>query len=426
MIFIKKHIKELRNFLFLWIGQSMSSLGTSMTGFAISIWAFEKTGSALVLSISAILVMLPRMLVGILIGPFVDRNDKKKIMICADIGTGICTLMLFFLLRGEALEIWHIYVLNIMTSILGSFQSLAGNVAVSAIIPKKHYVRANGLQSFSGGVIQIIAPALAVLLLSFAGIIGVIAIDLITMTLACLSLVFLVKIPDIHKGEKEKFNARNYFSELIDGFKAVRASMLLCRLMLFMIFINIISSIASFGLLTPMILARSGNNEVALAVVNSAVGLGGLIGAILILTITTRMRKTKMIFICCALSFIFGDILFALSNSLVFWAAAGFMSSVFIPAINANEMYFWRTIIPIELQGRAFAVKYLLQSGAIPIGMLAGGLLADYIFEPFMERPLFPLGYIFGEGSGAGMALMFFISGAVGIVVWFWGFLMVH
>ena len=420
MKLIKNYYKELRNFLTLWLGQSMSSLGTTMTGFAISIWAFERTGSALVLSVSALLVMLPRMLIGVLISPFVDRNNKKRIMICADIGTGICTFALFLLLRFGALEIWHIFGLNIITSILGSFQSLAGNVAVSAIIPKKHYVRANGLQSFSSGIVQAMAPALAAVLLSFVGIIGVIVVDLITMAFACLSLIFFVKIPAIHAEDKEnkpKFNAQNYFGELLGGFRAVRASALLCRLMLFMILINVISSMASYGLLVPMILARSGNSEIALAVVNSAVGLGGIVGALLILSMPPRIKKIRMISLCCLLSFLFGDILFALGNALVFWAAAGFMSAVFIPAINANETFFWRTITPIELQGRAFAVKYAIQSGAIPVGMLAGGILADFVFEPFMEQPPLLLGRIFGIGSGAGMALMFFISGFIGIAL---------
>ena len=414
---VSKHISELQNFLTLWLGQSLSSLGTTMTSFAITIWAFERTGSALVLSISAVLIMVPRMITGLMIGPFVDRKNKKQIMIYADIGTGICTLVLFLLLRFETLEIWHIFSLNIITSILSSFQSLAGNVAVSAIIPKKYYVRANGLQSLSGGMIQVIAPALAVVLLSFLGISGVILIDLITMTIACLSLIFFVKIPNINKESKDKFNARNYFGELFDGFKAVRASALLCRLMLLMILVNVVSSMASFGLLSPMILARSENNEVALAVVNSSLGIGGIVGALLIFAIPARTRKSRIIFLCCLLSFIFGDMLFALSNTLIFWAIAGFMSSVFIPAINANETYYWRTIIPLELQGRAFAVKYAVQSGAIPIGMLAGGLLADYVFEPFMEQPLPLLSNIFGVGNGTGMALIFFISGVIGVAL---------
>jgi len=444
-----------------------------MTGFAVSIWAFERTGSALVLSVSAMLVMLPKMLAGVFVSPFVDRNNKKRIMICADMGTGICTFIMFLLLRFYTLEIWHIFAINFATSVLGSFQTLASSVAVTAITPKKHYIKANGLQSLSGGMVQVIAPALAAVLLGFVGIVGIIAIDLATMTFACLSLAAFVKIPATHETDtalKSKFihngyivsepqnqsakrrifgvkqgsaaaagqegpqegadavarqkdklptlvlwfadyNMQNYANDLRSGFKVVRASALLFRLMLFMTVLNFITSMASYGLLAPMILARSGNSEVALAVVNSAWGLGGIAGALLILVLPSGKNKVRIIFICYFLSVIFGDVLFSLGSSLVFWAITGFLGSVFIPAITANTTYYWRAIVPIELQGRAFAVRYAIQSAAIPLGVLVGGFLADFVFEPFMMQPPPVLGHIFGVGSGAGMALMFFISG---------------
>lgn len=411
---IKIYIAEMRNFLTLWLGQSVSSLGTTMTGFAISIWAFEQTGSALVLSVSALLVMLPRMLMGVFVSPFVDRNNKKRIMIYADIGTGVCTFVLFLLLRFDALEIWHIFGINLITSILGSFQTLANNVVVSAIIPKKHYVRATGLQSFSSGMVEVIAPALAAVLLGFIGIVGVIAVDLMTMAFACLSLAFFVKIPTLRlesKSDKLKFNARNYLNDLSSGFKVVKASALLYRLMLFMAVLNFITSMAAYGLLAPMVLARSGDNEVALAVVSSAVGLGGVVGALVILAVPTRTERVRMIFLCYFISVIIGDMLFALGNNLAFWAVTAFLGAAFVPAITANATYLWRTIIPIELQGRAFAARYAIQSAAIPLGVLVGGFLADFVFEPFMEQPPLLLSRVFGTGSGAGMALMFFISG---------------
>jgi len=413
---IKIYIAEMRNFLTLWLGQSVSSLGTTMTGFAISLWAFERTGSALVLSVSALLVMLPRMLMGVFVSPFVDRNNKKRIMIYADIGTGVFTFVLFLLLRFDALEIWHIFGINLITSILGSFQTLANNVAVSAIIPKKHYVKAAGLQSFSSGMVEVIAPALAAVLLGFIGIVGVIAVDLITMVFACLSLAYFVKIPALRlesKNNKPKFNVRIYLSDLSNGFKVVKASALLYRLMLFMAVLNFITSMAAYGLLAPMVLARSGNNEVALAVVSSAVGLGGVVGALVILAVPTRTKRVHMIFLCYFISVIIGDMLFALGSSLALWAVTAFLGAAFVPTITANATYLWRTIIPIELQGRAFAVRYAIQSAAIPIGVLVGGLLADFVFEPFMAQPPLLLGRVFGSGDGAGMALMFFLSGFI-------------
>lgn len=401
-----KYIFPLKNFWYLWFGQSISLLGSSMTGFAITIWAFEKTGSALVLSISGMLIMIPKMVVGILAGPLVDRLNKKTIMICTDIGAELCTLILFILLQQEMLEIWHIYAINIVNSVLSSFQSPASNVAVSAVVPKEHYVKTSGLQSFSDGTVQILAPVFAATLLGIMGMTGIIIVDLSSMVFACISLAFLVKLPAISKRGERNFSVKQYSGELTQGFDTVRKSDLLRRLMLFMLFINFIAGVTYYTLLSPMILARTSNNSLALSFVNGAVGLGSMVGALLVLLIPSGKRKIKTMFLCCTLSFLLGDVFLSLGTTLVLWIVAGFFSSLFLPMFNANEGYFWRTVIPLELQGRAFSLKYALQSGIIPVGMLFGGLLADFVFEPLMIN----------SGKGAGMALMFLVSGVLGTV----------
>ena len=420
MNFFNKYVKPLKNFLFLWFGQSLSQIGSTMTGFAVTIWAFEKTGSALVLSISALLIMVPDMIFGILAGPLVDRANKKTIMILADIGTGICTLALFLLLRNEALEIWHIYIINVVKSTMNSFQSLASNVAVSAVVPKEYYVKTSGLQSFSGGVMQVLAPVFAAILLGIVGITGVIIFDFVSLAFACITLAAFVKIPMMHgragnevsdrsvirAKEKITCNIKQYFTNLDQGYKVVKGSTLLWNLLLFMIPVNLIAGVTYYSLISPMILARTSNDSRALLFVNAAIGTGSMAGALLVFLIPSGKRKIKTMLVCLALSFLLGDVLFAIGTNLYVWVMAGFFTSVFLPLFRANEGYYWRTIIPLELQGRAFSLKYALQSGVAPIGMILGGLLADYVFEPLMAR----------KGSGAGMALMFFITGVLGTI----------
>ena len=416
MKFIIQKLLPLKNFLFLWLGQSLSQIGSTMTGFALAIWAFQKTGSALVLSISGLLILVPEMIVGVLAGPFIDRANKKTVMILSDLGTGFCTLALFLLLNNEALEIWHIYIFNTVKSSLNRFQSLASNVTVSAVVPKRHYVKAGGLQSFSDGLTQIIAPVFAAVLLGAVGITGVIIFDFATLAFACVTLITFVKIPDITNKTKAKFNFRQYIVELKQGYEIIKASDLLRKLLIFMVFVNLLAGITSYGLLTPMILARSANDSQALLYVNAAIGLGGIAGALLVLVIPSGKKKLKTIFICLALSFLLGDMLLAIGNTISIWIMAGFFSSLFLPLFRANEGYYWRTIIPLELQGRAFSLKYILQSGIAPIGMLIGGLLADYTFEPLLIH----------KGHGAGMALMFLITGILGTIYCLSGLFILH
>lgn len=421
MHFIKTII-ELRNFIILWLGQSISLLGSSMTSFAITVWAFERTGSALTLSISGMLILAPKMLLGVFVGPFIDRMNKKVIMLISDLGGGLCTFMLFLLLRADALEIWHIYSLNFLGSILASFQYPASDVAVSLIVPKKYYMKASGLQSFSSGTIQILAPIFAALLLGFTNMSVVILFDFLTLIFACSTLGFLVKIPRVGKRKEEKFSFRHHLLELRKGFSIIWDSLLLKKLLIFMAVINLLAGLTYYNILSPMILARSGNDAKVLGFVNGAIGLGGIVGGFLIIFMPAMKSKVKTMFLYAGLSFFLGDFLFAFGNSMWIWGMAGFLSSVFIPPLIANESYFWRTIIPIEMQGCAFSFKYAMKSGMIPVGMLFGGILADCVFEPLMANELNPLLFIFNSGKGMGMALMFLLTGILGTTLSVMGF----
>ncbi len=422
MSFIEAII-QLRNFILLWLGQSISSLGSSMTSFAITIWAFERTGSALTLSISGMLIMAPKMVLGVFVGPLIDKMNKKAVILISDIGAGVCTLTLFLLLRADSLEIWHIYSLNLIGSILGSFQYPANDVAVSLIVPQKYYIKASGVQSFSSGVIQILAPIFAALLLGFTDMHVVILFDFASLVFACSTLAFFVKIPFSQKTKGQKFNMMHHLSELRSGFLLIWDSILLKKLLLFMALVNLLAGLTYFNILSPMILARSGYNVKVLGFVNGAIGFGGIVGGFLMIFLPTMKSKVKTMFLYAGLSFCFGDILFAFGNSMWAWGLAGFFSSVFIPPLIANESYFWRTIIPIEMQGCAFSFKYAMKSGMIPVGMLIGGILADCVFEPFMASESNHLSFVFNSGKGMGMALMFLMTGILGTALSMMGFL---
>lgn len=107
--------------------------------------------------------------------------------------------------------------------------------------------------------------------------------------------------------------------------------------MLFFVFINLVAGMTYYNLLSPMILARSGYSSQTLAFVNGAIGLGG----ILITFVPSAKNKVKAMFLCTGLSFILGDTLLAVGNSVLIWSIAGFLSSVFLLSINAN----WRSML---------------------------------------------------------------------------------
>lgn len=313
--------KSLTQYLILWAGQFASSLGSSMTGFAITIWAYEQTGSALALSFSGIALMVPRMIGGVLAGPLIERLNKKRVMLFTDIGAGLCTICMLVLFLSGSLQLWHIYLLNILTSLLGSFQAPAATVAVSLIVPKEQYTRVGGLEAFKNGTVQVLSPVLAAWLLAVSGMHGVFLFDLLSLLAACATLVLFVRIPGAKPAATAPLNLRNYGAELADGFRVLRRSRLLMTMLAFFAFINLVAGIAYYSLLSPMVLARTGNDSAALALVNGAMGVGGIVGGLIVSVMPSPRRKTTVVFLSAALSFLLGDVLFAVGRTPMAWAA---------------------------------------------------------------------------------------------------------
>lgn len=169
-----------------------------------------------------------------------------------------------------------------------------------------------------------------------------------------------------------------------------------------------------------MVLARSGGSSMTLGMVNACMGAGGIAGGIFVSLRKESRRKADGIYLSAALSFLFGDLLMAVGRNGFWWSAAAIAASIPIPFIMANQNAILYKRVPAEMQGRVFAVRNAVQYSTIPVGILLGGYLADYVFEPFMNagaRPAMLLGKIVGKGSGSGMAAMFLCTGICGFAV---------
>ena len=169
-----------------------------------------------------------------------------------------------------------------------------------------------------------------------------------------------------------------------------------------------------------MILARSGNNSIALGIVNAGMGIGGIIGGVLVSFKEESRHKIPMIYISAALSFLLGDVTMALGRNAFWWSFAGIAASLPIPFIVAAQNVILYRKVPETMQGRVFAVRNAIQYSTIPIGILLGGVLADYVFEPFMnsgKNLASLLGGLVGTGAGSGMAVMFLCTGVCGFLV---------
>src|SRR4030042_6499575 len=148
-------------FTIVWIGQIISLLGTSMTGFAMTIWAYQKTNSATALALVGFFFVAPMLIVSPFAGALVDRSNRKMMMMLSDIASGIATIVILVLYTTGNLQIWPLFITSAFQGVFQSFQWPAYSAAISTMIPKQHYGRANGMLSLEDTSSHIFAPLLA-------------------------------------------------------------------------------------------------------------------------------------------------------------------------------------------------------------------------------------------------------------------------
>jgi len=407
----------MKKFIILWVGQSISSLGSGMTAFALIVWIYSQKGTATSVTMLSFFTYLPSILFCFIAGTLADKWDKKKTMLVSDFIAAIGTSTVFILYATGNLEIWHLYVVNFVIGLMGAFQSPASSVAFSLIVPKDKYVKASGMQGFSGSLNSILTPILATSILAFGGLEVVFTVDLITFAIAFSSLLLFIKVPKIHLKDEKKEGS--FLKNCLEGLEFLKNNRALFQLILYMSLINLLAYLGGFGILPAMILARTGGNETILGMVSSGIGIGMLFGSILVILMKPSKRKTRLIFLTMAISFFLGDIFWGLGKNSIIWILASFGGNMLVPFTTSSMATIMRINVPLEMQGRVFSARDTLQYFTIPIAFFIGGLLSDNVLEPFMAgtsnlRNIFSM--LVGTGKGSGMAILFLFTGIVGVV----------
>ena len=409
-------MENFKRYIVLWVSQSISQLGSSMTAFALILWTYEQACSALSVSIMSFCNYVPYILISIFVGSFVDSHRKKAVMLAADSIAALASLLILVFSMTGTLLTGHIYIFNAVIGTTTAFQQPASSVAVARIVPKSKLTNVSGMNSFSSNLIVVFSPMLAAVLFSAGGLPLILMFDLLSFAAAFCVLLFLIHIPEQLIRAKFTFP----FAGIISGFQFLKNETGILHIMLTMAVLNFFSRLTYENILSPMILSRSSANNVVLGIVNASMGIGGIIGGLLVSVKKESRKKANMIYISAAVSFLLGDLTMAVGRNVFFWSFAAFAASLPIPFIMAEQNIILYKKIPENIQGRVFAVRNAIQYSTIPLGILLGGYLADYIFEPFMRSntgivPLLEI--LVGNGAGSGMAVMFLCTGVCGSAI---------
>jgi len=409
---IKNEFNELKTFLALWSTQALSQLGSSVTCFALTLWLYEKTGSALSTAALTICNYLPYVLMSVFAGALTDKFDKKKTMLAADLFAALCTVTVFILYRTGALAVWHLYALNVLSGLMNTVQQPASEVAMTMITPKQHYQRASGLKSLSRSLVSILNPLIATALYALAGMTVVIAVDLFSFAVAFVTLLCFIDIPKTEHKQEE-----NVLTLAKEGLGYLKKTPILLTLLLFMSGVNLVAS-AFDAVLPGLVLPNPRGGEAVLGVVTSCAGLAMLAGSLIVSLMPKPKDRVRVVYLTMLFSLGIENFMLAFSRNPVLWCVGQVIGWILVPVMSTNLEVIMRNTIPLELQGRVYACRNTLQFFTIPIGLFLGGWLVDEAFEPLMEA--YGGGFLnvlFGTGKGSGAAFVMFVLGVTGIVL---------
>ncbi|TFH36537.1 MAG: MFS transporter [Anaerolineales bacterium] len=405
-------------FYFLGFGQFFSIFTSSMVGFGISLWAWDLTGKATALVLVGVAGYIPRAILSPLAGTLVDRWNRKLVLAISDLSAACGALALLVLFYNDSIQIWHLYVIGAFNGIFGAFQYPAYMAVIPTMVPKEHLPRANSLRTITQSASGVGAPLLAGAVIGWIQIEGILFLDLITFAIA-FAILLLVHIPQPRHTAEGQASKGTVWQETLYGFRYLVQRENLLAIFLLFTFSNIATGFG-YPLMTPMILAKTGNDAVILGFIRSVGSAGFLAGGLLMSIWGGPKKRIHGVNIGFIIYGLFGALVFGTAWSLPLWLVGAFFMSLPNPVINASYFAILQSKVPPDLQGRIFGLDFLVTTITFPLGQLAAGLLSDHVFEPGFASGGWAagmLGSLFGSSTGAGIGFAIFIGGILSITV---------
>jgi MFS family permease len=413
----KNRLSGMFGFFIVWLGQIISVLASLMTQFALTIWVFEKTGSATNLGLVQAFFFIPFVFLSPIAGTLVDRYNRKLMMMASDLIAGLGTIAVLTLYATGKLEVWHLYITSLLNGVGNTFQWPAYSAAISMMISKEQYSRANGMMSLVEAGPGVIAPLLAGALLPWTGLTGILVVDVTTFLLAIGALT-LVHIPQPPRTQEGLRGVGSFWKETLYGYRYIFERPGLLGIQIIMLLSNIFTQIPR-ALLAPMILLRTANNSVSFGVVQSAGALGGVAGAMLMSIWKGFKRRIDGVLLGCFVVTVF-CITLGVGRTVPIWMASMLLMFFIFPVVNASNQAIWQAKVAPDVQGRVFGARRFIAQLSQPITPLLAGILADRVFEPAMHTSTGTsqvFEWLVGVGPGTGMSLLMVFSGICGLLV---------
>lgn len=363
------------DFWIYWAGQLLSQVGSALTAFALPLLVFKISGSALALGISTAAAWLPYLVLGLPIGTWVDRINRKAFMISLDIIRATLLAILPTLALLGHLPLWWIYVVLFLNATLSIGFSSAGSAAVASLIQPERLVQANGFVQVGAWLSLVIGPLLASLLLTRISLQGVLWVDAISFLISAVSLV-LVRTSFNRTPPRER--AKTPFGrDLLEGLHTVLAHPVLRTVAL----VGFLANLALGTIVAQLVLVAKhifSASDAQVGVFATALGIGGVIASLLAGPLKRWLSYGVLLLGSLLLFGILTLVLVLMHNywvGVVLWACMFGM----IGFINAVSPAIVQAVTPNEVLGRVTACIGVLAILPVPISAILGGWLIDQL-----------------------------------------------
>ncbi len=368
-----------RKFLPMWGAQLFSLLGSGLVQFALVWYITQKTGSAAVLATATLVALLPDVLLAPFAGAYVDRLNRRLVMILADSFIALTTLALVLLFAFDLIQIWHIFVVMFLRSIGGIFHWPAMQASTSLMVPDKHLSRFAGLNQAVRGGLNIIAPPLGALLMSLLQFYQVVAVDVVTAIIAITPLFFIHIPQPTRKDSAEIVTPKILLRDVGEGFAYLRKWKGMLYLALIAAFLNFL--LTPTGTLLPLMVTEHFKGGVwQLSLLESIMGIGIVAGG-LTLGMWGGLKKRVHTSLLGIIGLGLGVFIFGLAPSNMFWLAVvgiavlGFMN----PIANGPLQALMQSRIEPEMQGRVLGLISSLCAMMMPLALLIAAPVAEWV-----------------------------------------------
>lgn len=236
-----------RDFTLLWLGQSVSQLGNGAGFIGLMWWIQITTGSAIALGTLAMVQTLVGIAVGPFAGAFVDRVDRKAIIVATDFVRGVNYLVLAWLVMNGQLTMPIVYIIAAINSICGQFFGPAISASIPLLVPNQLLEKANSLNQVTATMVNIIGYAVGGILVAALGVPLLLLVNGASFVVSALSEMF-ISIPKVVK-EKAALTASLFIQDIKEGFTYVRENPVLLKILQVAMLLNFFA--APFFILLP-------------------------------------------------------------------------------------------------------------------------------------------------------------------------------